>query len=194
MYIVKNMTCHSIVISDLRAEIRPGKVEDLDRLGPRYRVDESKDLHIAIKRGALKVIKKDDPSRPSSLTEAPIIIQEQDNETVLKQMQEMEKRIVERVNAQVQKAEATPQQLSPDAVDALQEAIKALQGMSGGKTTANTKDDYVAPEELPNDMAVDIHSRTIDRLTKGSSGQIKQQESKGHSNVDRNIDELEGLL
>jgi len=200
MYIVKNVTRHPVSISDLRAEIAPGKVEDLDRLSTRYRIDQSKDLNIAMRRGALKVLKKDDPNAPSRLMEPStnnITINEQDNVEVIKEMQKMEKRIVERVNAQVQKAEATPQQLDPQAVEALQAAIDSLKGMvgNGGGQVAQSMDKANTVEtEIPNDVAVDIHQRTIDRLSKGSTGSIKQQETSGSSDVDKNIDELGDIL
>ena len=109
----------------------------------------------------------------------------------------MEKRLTARMNAQVSKHLDSPQGqgMDPEAIQQLNSAIQALQSITGGivpqqqKTVADNVE-----TEIPDDTSVEIHSRTIDRLTKGSKGQIKQDKIKGSSNVDKNIDELEGFL
>mgnify|MGYP003123066991 CR=1 FL=1 len=197
-FIVKNTTRHEISLGDLRAAIQPGKTEDLDRLASRHVIDQSNDLRIAVRRGALKVLKKDEPGAPTALRQQAIEVhKEQTNEEVLKQMQEMEKRLTARMNAQVSKHLDSPQGqgMDPEAIQQLNSAIQALQSITGGivpqqqKTVADNVE-----TEIPDDTSVEIHSRTIDRLTKGSKGQIKQDKIKGSSNVDKNIDELEGFL
>jgi len=197
-FIVKNTTRHEISLGDLRAAIPPGKTEDLDRLASRHVINQSNDLRIAVRRGALKVLKKDEPGAPTTLRQQTIEVhKEQTNEQVLKQMQEMEKRLTAKMNAQVSKHIDSPQGqgMDPEAMQQLNSAIQALQNITGGvvpqqqQSVANNIE-----TEIPDDTSVEIHSRTIDRLTKGSKGQIKQDKIKGSSNVDKNIDELEGFL
>jgi len=197
-FIVKNTTRHEISLGDLRAAIQPGKTEDLDRLASRHVINQSNDLRIAVRRGALKVLKKDEPGAPTTLRQQTIEVhKEQTNEEVLKHMQDMEKRLTAKMNAQVNKHLDNPQGqgMNPEAMQQLNSAIQALQSLtSAGGVPSQQSIAETVETEIPDDTSVEIHSRTIDRLTKGAEGQIKQDKTKGSSNVDRNIDELEDFL
>mgnify|MGYP004414079371 CR=1 FL=1 len=196
MYIVENMTRHEIALGDLRAIIRPGKREDLDRFAARYVVEQSSDLRIALKRGALRLVRKDnpygtpEPAAPSK-PEKPA---PDNSEQIMKAMQEMEKRLVERLNNQVEK-HVGQQGLDEDSVGKLNAAIEALRGIAGGGggTTAATE----APSqeyEVEDEKVVDIHERSINRLTKGARSKIQHKEETQSSDADANISELEDLL
>ncbi len=57
MYVVYNCTNKCIILSDLRAEIGPRKIIDLERVSPRESIDRSPDLRAALKMNRLRLVK-----------------------------------------------------------------------------------------------------------------------------------------
>ncbi len=56
MYVVRNLTKRTIILSDLRAEIGPYKILDLEKIAHREAVDRSADLRTALKSSRLKLM------------------------------------------------------------------------------------------------------------------------------------------
>ena len=199
MYIVQNMTRHEIALGDLRAIIRPGKQEDLDRFADRYVVEQSKDLRIALKRGALRLVRKDNPfggvaTDPQPATPAPKAEPQPD---VMGALKEMEKRLTQRLDNQVEKHVGSGG-LDEDSVSKLNDAIAALQGIAGGgglvaqpqQSDNSSQQEY----EVEDEKVVDIHERSINRLTKDAESNIQHKKEVGSSDAEANISELEDLL
>lgn len=57
MYIVHNMTTKTVILADLRAEIGPKKILDLEKVSHRDIIDRSHDLRQAIQSNRLRLIK-----------------------------------------------------------------------------------------------------------------------------------------
>lgn len=194
MYIVENVTRYEIALGDLRAIIRPGKKEDLDRFAARYIVEQSSDLKIALKRGALRIVNKDNPyGFPEPQKPAKIEKSSPDqSESIVKAMQEMERRLVERLNMQVEK-HVGQKGLDDESINKLNEAIEAIKGIAGGSISAPSKKD-TQEYDVEDEKVVDIHERSINRLTKDAKSKIQHKEENKSSNADANISELEDLL
>lgn len=196
MYIVENMTRYEIVLGDLRAVIRAGKREDLDRLAARYVVEQSPDLRIALKRGALRLVKKDNPYDMTGVTKPSETTKEEDKQPdqIVKAMQDMEKRLIERLNSQVSK-HVGQQGLDENSVEKLNAAIQALQGLAGGGISVPKQSEAQDHKyEVEDEKVVDIHQRSIERLTKDAKSKIQHKEETSSSDADANISELEDLL
>lgn len=58
MYIVRNLTNKTIILSDLKAEIGPYKIMDLERIAARVDVERSKDLEGALGAKQLQFVKQ----------------------------------------------------------------------------------------------------------------------------------------
>jgi len=54
-FIVHNLTTRTIILSDLRAEIGPQKMLDLEKVADRLRIDRSKDLRSALDTQKLRI-------------------------------------------------------------------------------------------------------------------------------------------
>lgn len=186
------------MLGDLRASIRAGKQTDLDRIAARYVIEQSKDLRLALKRGALRLVQKDNPF--GDLTVSTKESNEGKPEEMMDALKQMEKRLIERLNAQVErhatggKSQDTTA-LDPSSIDKLNAAIDALQriaGNGGGAPVQQPQEEEISTDD--DEKVVDIHQRSINRLTKGAKSNIAHKKESAESNVDKNIDELEDLL
>ncbi len=194
MYLVKNVSSQEIALGDLKIALRPGQKFDLDTACPRYVLEQSRSLKFGVKKGIIKIVKKDGGG-PITTKATKVSTSEKDNTDIIKaikeSIKESEKRMIERQNALAKRMEGSGQGLDESSVAALNQAIAALENISKGA---------VAPQQdttefdLPDEKAVEVHKRTIDRVTKNTKGNIKHSESKTESNVDDKIDELENLL
>lgn len=196
MYIVQNITRNEVYLNDLRAIIFPGKQEDLDNFASRHVVEQSKDLRLALKRGGLRIVKKDNPNNgiiESGNNNPPPA---QQSPEVIKAIADMEKRLTENFNLKISKHVDNPQQggIDSESMQKLQDAINALQNIAvqGGSTAKSVDQENSYDEEDPN--VVDIHQRSINRLTKDTKSHIQHKKEQGKSNADSNIEELEDLL
>lgn len=198
MYLVENVTRYEIALGDLRAIIKAGKREDLDRFAARYIVEQSTDLKMAMKRGALRLVKKDNPygiAEPQKQDKAERSSPDQ-SETLVKAIQDMEKRLIDRLNSQVEK-HVGQRGLDDDSINKLNEAIEALKGIAGGAYSPAKqieKEQIEKEYEVEDERVVDIHERSINRLTKDAKSKIQHKEESKSSSADANISELEGLL
>jgi len=84
--------------------------------------------------------------------------------------------------------------LDPETQARLNEAIQVLQGLTGGIVPGFVQEQHEEEFSMSDEKAVDIHKRTIDRITKGSKSNIKHSETTSKTTADNNVDELEDLL
>ncbi len=57
MYIVNNLTSKTVILADIRAEIGPRKVLDLEMVIDRHKIDRSRDLRRAIQGKQIRIVK-----------------------------------------------------------------------------------------------------------------------------------------
>lgn len=190
------MTRHEIALGDLRATIKPSKQADLDHFAARYVVEQSRDLRIALKRGALRLVRKDNPlghaeTQPIAQKAKPVKTLDQSDD-VMKALRDMEKRLGARLDNQVEKKVSSSGGIDEESANMLKDAISSLQGLASGNISQ--KQDNTDEYEIEDEKAVDIHERSINRIVKGSESNINHSEEVGSSNADKNIDELEDML
>lgn len=196
MYLVRNTSTQEIALGDLRIALKPGQQIDLDMICSRYVAEQSPSLKVFLKKGMLRIASKDVPNVIKEVHEVRVVAAPQNNEEILREMREQEKRLFDRQEALIRKHLADPSKggMDPKALEALQTAIAALQGLAAGGTVAKAPQRMEPQEGLEEGTAVEIQKRTVDRLSKNAKGTIRHEESKAASNVDKNIDELGNLL
>lgn len=197
MYLVRNISNQEIALGDLRIALKPGQQIDLDMICSRYVAEQSPSLRVFLKKSMLKIVSKDTPTIVKQVHVKEIVSEKQPaNDEILREMREQEKRLIERQELLIKKhlGEAAKGGIDPKAMEALQAAIAALQGIAGSGGAVAAPKQQKAEEEISEDTAVEIQKRTLDRLSKNAQGSIKHEESKGKSNVDSNIEELGDLL
>lgn len=196
MYIVQNMTRHEIALGDLRATIKPSKQADLDHFAARYVVEQSRDLRIALKRGALRLVRKDNPlgnneTQPIAQKAKPVKTLDQSDD-VMKALRDMEKRLGARLDNQVEKQVSSSGGINEENANMLKNAIESLQDIASGNISQ--KQNNTAEYEIEDEKAVDIHERSINRIVKDTESNISHNEELGSSDADDNISELEDML
>lgn len=193
MYIVRNVSKQEIALGDLRIALKSGQQLDLDMICSRYVAEQSPSLKTFVSRGMLKIITKDTPGVIKEIKTVTIIEKDVRNEDIRREIRESEQRIVERQDAMLRKhlGDVSKKGLDQNSLEALQQAITALQQIAGSKSGPSQSEKESSIDDV---KAVDIQTRTIDRLSKNTQGKIKSEETKSQSSVDGNIDELDKML
>ena len=201
MYVIKNIGKYEIALGDLHICLRPGQSQDLDMICSRYTSEQSKSLKGAIRAGQVKIIHKDTNGEAVIMdSKAQTLPQVDANEKILQEMQQLKKEMIDRQEAIARRQQAIFEKsskdggLDPQATEQLQAAIAALQAITGGQTNTVQPSKNDRDYDIPDDKAVEVHKRTIERLSKNTQGTIKHEESKSKINVDDKINELEDLL
>lgn len=197
MFIVKNISNQDVELPDLHIVLSSKDQIDLDMVTSRFHSEQSRSLKGAFRGGYLKVIVKDDHRGDYQIKtdelarQQPIFITPPDpnkNQDVIAAVKQLEEKLAKRLD---DKLSNTPQQPQID-LTALTQALAVLQNLTNqaAKPAAPEK-----VEEASDERVVDIHKRTLDRLSKDAQSNVKHTEEKAdNSSVQRNIDELEGLL
>lgn len=193
MYWIRNISNQEIALNDLRIALKRGQEIDLDMICSRYFAEQSFSLKHFIKKSMLKIVSKDEPNLSKKIVHNE---RSASNDEIMKELREQEKRIIERQDALIKKhlGDANKSGIDPKTMENLQTAIAAMQAIaqSGGSTAAPKSQNVT--EAVEDGTAVEIQKRTLNRLSRGTQGNIKQNETKSTSNVDSNIDELGDLL
>jgi hypothetical protein len=197
MFIVKNVSNQDVELPDLHIVLSSKDQIDLDMVTSRFHSEQSRSLKGAFRGGYLKVIVKDDHRGDYQIKtdelsrQQPIFITPPDpnkNQDVIEAVKQLEEKLAKRLD---DKLSNTPQQPQID-LAALTQALTVLQNLANQavKPAATEK-----VEEASDERVVDIHKRTLDRLSKDAQSNVKHtEETADNSSVQRNIDELEGLL
>ena len=166
----------------------------------RHVAEQSRDLKHAIKVGSVKIIRKDMNDAPMSMQTVQQVPQADPSDKLLKEMQELRKEMIDRQEAMARKQQALIENsegkggLGDDAQAQLTAAIAALQALAGGQQSVVQPVADNSEFDLPDDRAVEIHKRTINKLSQTAKGNIKHEESSSTSNADDKVSELEDLL
>jgi hypothetical protein len=183
MFVIKNVShTHDVVLQDLRIVLGRQDEIDLDKACHRFVADQSSDLRNAINQGLIHVLRKTDPNGNDQKVS-------QDG-AILKAIEEMEKRITEKV---AEKMAAKPDAQPAPNVEALTAALQSLQDLLKNGVPA-AKPEGETSVEVVDDTVIDIHARTLDRLSKKTEGSVKHEETTTKSDALGNLDELEGML
>jgi len=187
VYIVKNMSKSEVSIPDLRLTLSSGDQIDLDMISSRFYIDQSSILKGMFTSGYLKCICKDDGSGKVQIkTDVEPILSSQLNSPIdiinaVKNMEEkLAKRLDEKINSQPQID-----------VNAINKALQVLQSIANQANLQTTKAENV---DVVDERVVNIHERTLDRLSNKAESKVKHEEQTTNSNVNKNIEELEGLI
>lgn len=175
MYIVRNLTNQTIVLSDLRAEIGPYKMLDLEKVALREAIDRSGDLKFALSTAKLRLLNSG-IIRENGLTSTQerviekhhYIEREKTDLTEAKMMAMMRKLIQEQKNTS--NSNNVDQQVL-DAVTALKNQISSLN--ISGETT--TKGGIEMPSIDPVKLA-ELQSKAITKVSENlKTGNVKNK-------------------
>lgn len=116
MYIVRNLGHNTIVISDLRAEIGPFKVIDLEKIARREDIDRSHNLQECLHSKKLQLVKSSVvPVKTTTETVERVVervvIQDHTNEQLIKNIRQV---IAEELPKHTKKGEHTTTTVTPD--------------------------------------------------------------------------------
>jgi hypothetical protein len=193
MYIIRNNTEGKVIIGDLNLTLTHGEEKDLDLLFSRSTIAGSHNLRSAIspskaKRPAVVVV-KDSPDIVISVAPQPIAtpLPTVDQDA----LEAMEMRIREQMAEQMKKLMEKDKTATTDDLAAKMDLI--LKALASGQTTAAKPS--VAEEEIDDEKMIDIHKRTIERLTRNSKASIQSSQSESKdTGVNDKAEELEGLI
>jgi hypothetical protein len=192
MYIIKNITTNDVSIPDLRITLSPGDQIDLDMITSRFYIDQSSSLKGLFAAKKLKCLIKNDTSGMVQIksAEAPANTDSyQDNisiiDTIKNLEQKLSKKIEDKINSQ--------QHIDGNA---LNQALVVMQGLLSQIAKNNPAEQKTTTpvDDISETKAVDINSRTINRLTNNVQSKVKHESQTTDNNVKDNIQELEGLL
>jgi hypothetical protein len=205
MYLIRNNTEGKVIIGDLNLILSYGEEKDLETLFSRDTIEKSDNLRKAMvprhKNSSPAIILVTNTINPAPAhTSVPIIfhtapdpVAKTGNDAALLAMEE---RIRKHMAEQMQQI-LLANQKKPATTDEL--ALKMdliLKAIASGNGAATTK---VASDETEtfadDDKMLDIHKRTIERLTKNSQGTIQSSKSESKdTGVEGKASELEGLI
>jgi hypothetical protein len=196
MYIVKNVSNIEVPIEDLRMSLKSNQQQDLDMICSRSIAEKSGDLRKAIAKGYIKIVFKDgtligNKVRVANSKKEPQIVPPTDQSGVLNELRQLEKRLNERHDAIIKKHLTEAKGLDSKTTETLNAAIDALKSLAGQSKDVSVKNE---DESIDESKAIDIQKRVINRVAKDSKGNIRSDDSKEKSNIDKNIDELGDLL
>jgi len=203
MYFIVNKTIQSVILADLKQlELGPHQAIDLDKLHDRHVLDNSKDLSHAIKQGLIQVRQKTNQNHNEEPVQEKEAVQQLNTEDIKADLRkEFQSQIGELTNA-LKDSVANPELMS--VLQQLKSAIS--EGQFTQQTIVKEKETIVerpvagaeistgVDDTLDPKIAGKIHAKAVDRLAKESKGKVTYQQDKIADSVEKNVDELDGLL
>jgi len=189
VYIVKNISKTEVSIPELRVNLAPNDQIDLDMVTSRFYIDQSSLLKRCLRNNALKCIFKDDGNGAFQIKRVdyvPEIKPEVSPSDVVDAVKQLEEKLTKRLEEKV----STQPQID---INLLNQALAAIQNLTS--QSSQNKAIQTPIEESDDSKMVDIHKRTLNRLTNKTETTVKQEEQRtDSSDVMKNTQELEGLL
>lgn len=175
MFIVKNISNKRVLILDLGLLILQGEIKDLDALFDRKDTESSKYLKAAFKEEVLAIVNKDQSEDTSNLDK---LIRDKINSISENQnaMNDVHRKMDILLNA-IADLKNNPQQI-----------------IVQNTPNSSEKEEEKVDNNIDDQQIIDIHSRSIKRISKDVSGSINTEETKKKSDIDDRLDELEGLI
>lgn len=188
MYLVKNVSKFDISIPDLRITLAPGDQIDLDMVASRFYIDQSSSLRRAFGPNGLKCVYKNG-GEPAPLPEAKLIttevpVSKNDSVDVINAVKQLEEKLSKRLDEKINSQPQIDMNLINQTLSALQSVVSQV---------SKPKEEVVEQKEIDDPRIVDIHKRTLNRLSNNLESNVKHEEQTTDNNVTKNIQELENL-
>lgn len=171
MYKIKCLARGKVILGDLGITLNKGDTIDLDTRFTRSVLDASHNLNTAIHKEHIAVLHKD-VEKPADLS------------AVYALEQRLRQSILDEMRSQRPQEITVQPQTNPDLHNKIDALIAAI-GQKVVKEPDHSMDDS---------KAIDIHTRTVERLTKGVTSQVSVQSTNKNSEVAQRAKELEDLM
>ena len=167
MYSIVNTSGRYLSIQDLRIMLSPRERIDLDNVCEIREIESSIHLKSALKKGYIKVVIKDrEGFDPSQSVSSPSVITKDDLDKV-----------------------------KQDIAGIIKEALSSIKVVGSSNEAVPQVNVNVGGIEMSDTVLEAIHKKTVDRLMMNSEKAVEVKQSKTNNvNMDKNLDELEGLL
>lgn len=177
-YVVHNLTNRTIILSDLRAEIGPHKMLDLEKVAERAAVDRSYDLRLALNTKRLRLCSQgvvSKTSKPEVLVVEKIIEKHHHHHHGEQQGLD-EARLAALMKKIIIENQAAPQPVPVDSSEQILQAMSALQAKidaMGDDGSSGTDMPSIDPEKL-----AELQAKAIDKISKNIETGIKKPGKK----------------
>ncbi|MAG24391.1 hypothetical protein CMI47_02330 [Candidatus Pacearchaeota archaeon] len=209
MFYIMNVTKKEVCISDLRLVLPPKRSIDLDKVCDRMDSERSKSLTTAIKKGFLRVMKKDTRFGNSKKPDKPLGAEGRG--ITEKNLDDFGQKLKDDLSShmdKVMKSASTGEDQdsgSDEKVDIIISQLTSLLTNLQNPQPAQEVHNHYGPQGVGDpqyDEIVDMdpetllrmHEQTVKRMTKDSESKVRTENKSIKSNVNRNIGELEDLL
>lgn len=180
MYKIKNITRGKLLLSDLGIKLNSGDTIDLDTSHSRAQIELSVNLRVAEENELIAILHKDIIPQQSPTLDPNILL-------------DMERRIREQIVQQTQAAEV-PQSTNTDVADLTAKVSELISKINTQPQLASSVTDSSIEITTDESKLLEIHGKTIKRLTRNSSGHVEIQETTGNSEANDRASELEDFL
>lgn len=176
-YVVHNLTNKTIVLSDLRAEIGPHKMLDLEKVAERTAIDRSYDLQCSLNTKRLRLCSQgvvSKTSKPEVVIVEKIIEKHHHHEP--KQQGLDEARLATLMKKMLLEHQAVTPPAPKDSSEQILQAMSALQAKidaMGGDESFGTDMPSIDPEKL-----AELQAKAIDKMSESIETGIKKTGKK----------------
>jgi hypothetical protein len=205
-----NVTKKEVCISDLRLVLPPKRSIDLDKVADRLDTERSKDLRMCIKKGFIRVMKKDTRFPFGKSPDKPL---GPDGRGITEgNLDEFGKKLKDDLASHMDKvmkdaSQNNNQESEPDGkVDIiisqlttlltnLQNTPPPVQEVHNHYGAQNAGDpQYDEVVDMDPETLIEMHEKTMQRMTQDSESKMRTEDKKIKGNLNKNISELEDLL
>ncbi len=165
MYVVRNLTKRTIILSDLRAEIGPLKMLDLEKVAHREAIERSADLRTALQSRRLRLMSNGVKSVPEKEIQVIEKITEKIIEKHIEKPSEdgMDEKKLEAMMRRIL-AEQTKEPTSPkDNTNVILNAVAALKEQLAN--ISSTKDGVSDMPDIDPVLFADLQSKAIEKIS-----------------------------
>lgn len=181
-YVVHNLTKRTIVLSDLRAEIGPQKMLDLEKVAERAAIDRSYDLRLALNTKRIRLCSQGIVSKtvkPEVLVVEKIIEKHHHHKTEIKTEILDEARLAALMKKILLENQPAPQQVTVAPIDSSQQILEAMTALQqkidamGGDDNAELSMPSIDPVRL-----AELQAKAIDKMSADIETGIKKPGKK----------------
>ena len=176
-YVIHNLTNKTIILSDLRAEIGPHKMLDLEKVAERTAVDRSYDLRLALSTKRLRLCSQgvvSKTSKPEVFVVEKIIEKHHHHESGQQGLDEA--RLAALMKKIMLENQVAPQPVPVDSSEQILKAMSALQAKidaMGGDDSSDTDMPSIDPEKL-----AELQAKAINKMLENIETGIKKPGKK----------------
>ncbi|MEK0336993.1 MAG: hypothetical protein QQN41_06110 [Nitrosopumilus sp.] len=198
-FFIVNKSKQQIIIGDINVSLGPHQAIDLDKIMPRTKSDNSKDLKIAAKRGIIKIKQKTDLTEKKT----EIVKHEYSASIDNAQIEDMKQQIRAEVREELKKQFGDFQLQQPQTVDSgeILASIEDLKGIlssgsivNASQQTDDRKRNQIDDISISEETLIEMHERVANKIVEGVESKVEHIEKKVIDNVDERANELEDLL